>query len=84
MPSARRLRDQHRGAHHGKEVSFELAPDVPGQVLQFDEISPKFIAMNGLFRLEDRAVANDRDAVLKSAKRQISARILRKRCPLPT
>ena len=45
-----------------------------------DEISPKFIAVNGLFRLEDRAVANARAAVLKSAKRQISARILRKRC----
>ena len=49
--------------------------------LQFDEISSKFIAANGLFRLEDRVIANARDAVLKSAKRQISARILRKRCP---
>lgn len=49
---------------------------------QFDEISPKFIAANRLFRLEDRAIANACAAVLKSAKRQISARILRKRCPV--
>ena len=33
--------------------------------VQFDEISPKFIAVNGLFLLEDRAVADARDAVLK-------------------
>ena len=51
----------------------ELALDVPGQVLQFDEISPKFIAVNGLFRTEDRSIANARDAALKSAKRHISA-----------
>ncbi len=49
-----------------------------------DEISPKFIAVNGLFRLEDRVVANARDAALKSTMRQISARIVRMRFPLPT
>ncbi len=57
----------------GRKWSFELAPDVPGQALQFDEISPKFIAVSGLFRLEDRAIANAGGAVPKFAKRKISA-----------